>query len=97
MTESFVIRWKSKVNGRAGRGRKSFPREEAERLAQELNLEYPEIEHDAVSEKLFPAIVEVEDDEAAEVEESKEPANKKETESTPGTTPETVSHQTLSE
>jgi hypothetical protein len=44
----YVIRWKSKVNGRAGRGSKCFDRIEAERLAQELNREYPQIEHEAV-------------------------------------------------
>jgi hypothetical protein len=48
MSSTYVIQWKSKVNGRAGRGTKSFERAEAERLAQELNREYPEIEHEAV-------------------------------------------------
>ena len=48
MNNNYVIQWKSKVNGRAGRGTKRFEREEAERLVQELNLEYPEIEHSAI-------------------------------------------------
>jgi hypothetical protein len=48
MSSTYVIRWKSKVNGRAGRGTKCFERVEAERLAQELNREYPQIEHEAV-------------------------------------------------
>jgi hypothetical protein len=48
MSSTYVIGWKSKVNGRAGRGTKCFEHAEAERLAEELNREYPEIEHEAV-------------------------------------------------
>lgn len=48
MNNSYVIQWKSKSNGRAGRGTKRFDKEEAERLVQELNREYPQIEHEAV-------------------------------------------------
>jgi len=48
MNNSYVIQWKSKVNGRAGRGSKQFDKEEAERLVVELNNEYPQIEHQAV-------------------------------------------------
>jgi len=48
MNNSYVIQWKSKVNGRAGRGTKHFEKEEADRLVVELNHEYPEIEHSAV-------------------------------------------------
>ena len=48
MNNSYVIQWKSKVNGRAGRGSKRFDKEEAERLVAELNNEYPQIEHQAV-------------------------------------------------
>ena len=48
MNNSYVIQWKSKVNGRAGRGTKHFEKEEADRLVAELNHEYPEIEHAAV-------------------------------------------------
>lgn len=48
MNVAYVIRWKSKVNGRAGRGSKRFARQEAERLADELNREYPDIEHDVI-------------------------------------------------
>ncbi len=48
MSERYVIQWKSKINGRAGRGTKLFGREEAERLATELNREYPNIEHEIV-------------------------------------------------
>jgi hypothetical protein len=46
MSKKYIIQWKSKVNGRAGRGSRLFPREEAERLAEELNHEYPDIEHE---------------------------------------------------
>ena len=45
MKQMYVIRWKSKVNGRTGRGTKLFKKEEAELLAEELNREYPQIEH----------------------------------------------------
>jgi hypothetical protein len=51
MSERYVIRWKSKVNGRAGQGTKLFEREEAERLALELNHEYPNIEHQVLNAK----------------------------------------------
>lgn len=51
MSKTYVIEWKSKVNGRAGRGTKAFEREEAERLAAELNREYPDIEHEAVRQQ----------------------------------------------
>ncbi len=48
MNNSYVISWKSKVNGRTGRGTKHFSRDEAESLARELNAEYPQIEHEAI-------------------------------------------------
>lgn len=48
MSKSYVIEWKSQVNGRAGRGTKSFELEEAHRLAEELNRQYPGIHHEAV-------------------------------------------------
>ena len=48
MNISYVIQWKSKTNGRAGRGTKRFDKEEADRLVEELNREYPQIEHEAV-------------------------------------------------
>ena len=56
MSSTYVIRWKSKTNGRAGRGTKCFERAEAERLAQQLNHEYPQIEHEAV--KMTPQMAE---------------------------------------
>ena len=46
MSKMYVIQWKSKVNGRAGRGTKLFDQAEAERLVEELNTEYPEIHHE---------------------------------------------------
>ncbi len=46
MSKHFIIQWKSKVNGRAGKGTKFFDREEAERLAAELNRGYPDIQHE---------------------------------------------------
>lgn len=46
MNKCYVIQWKSKVNGRAGRGTKLFDKEEAERLVEELNREYPQILHE---------------------------------------------------
>jgi hypothetical protein len=49
MNNSYVIQWKSKVNGRAGRGTKRFDKDEVERLVEELNREYPQIEHEAVA------------------------------------------------
>lgn len=48
MNKSYVIQWKSKVNGRAGRGSRQMVRDEAEQLAEELNHEYPDILHEAV-------------------------------------------------
>jgi len=51
MSDTYVIQWKSKVNGRAGKGSKAFGREEAEQLADELNLEYPQILHEVVRYK----------------------------------------------
>ncbi|HXT11001.1 MAG TPA: hypothetical protein VN873_05505 [Candidatus Angelobacter sp.] len=48
MNNSYVIQWKSKVNGRAGRGTKQFEKDEAERLVDELNREYPQIDHRAI-------------------------------------------------
>jgi len=53
-TTDYVIQWKSLVNGRAGRGTKHFDREEAERLAEELNREYPQIHHEAVKDEEHP-------------------------------------------
>jgi hypothetical protein len=49
MSNMYVIQWKSKLNGRAGRGTKLFEREEGEELVQELNEDYPDIEHELIN------------------------------------------------
>jgi hypothetical protein len=49
MKKTYVIQWKSKVNGRAGRGTKVFDRQEAQALVEELNREYPQIQHEMVN------------------------------------------------
>ena len=46
--KTYAIKWKSTVSGSGGIGTKRFEKEEAERLARELNEEYPEIDHEAV-------------------------------------------------
>ncbi|HEY9509893.1 MAG TPA: hypothetical protein VIV82_08535 [Verrucomicrobiae bacterium] len=48
MNKNYVIQWKSIVNGRAGRGTKTFAKAEAEQLVEELNREYPQILHEPV-------------------------------------------------
>jgi hypothetical protein len=48
MSMMYVVQWKSKQNGRMGRGTKLFEREAAEQLIAELNHEYPQIEHELV-------------------------------------------------
>jgi len=48
MSKSYVIQWKSRINGRAGKGTKVFQFEEAVRLAEELNSEYPGIYHEPI-------------------------------------------------
>lgn len=40
-----IIKWAHRTNGRTGRGSKLFPLLEAERLALELNIEYPDFQH----------------------------------------------------
>jgi hypothetical protein len=46
--KTYAIQWKSTVSGSIGIGTKRFEKEEAERLATELNAEYPDIDHEAV-------------------------------------------------
>lgn len=48
----YVIQWKSKVNGRAGRGTKLFEGEEGAQLVEELNAEYPDIHHELLDSEL---------------------------------------------
>ena len=47
MSKCYSIFWKSKVNGRSGLGTIRFDQEDAEKLAEELNREFPEIQHEA--------------------------------------------------
>jgi hypothetical protein len=49
MNKNYVIHWKSTVNGRAGRGTKLFDKKEAEQLVEELNREYPQIQHEVAA------------------------------------------------
>ena len=46
--KTHAIHWKSAVTGTIGTGTKRFEKEEAERLATELNESYPDINHKAV-------------------------------------------------
>ncbi len=46
--KTHVIRWKSAMTGGCGIGTKLFELEEAERVASELNEDYPDIDHEAV-------------------------------------------------
>jgi hypothetical protein len=46
--KTHAIHWKSTVTGTIGTGTKRFEKEEAERLATELNESYPDIIHKAV-------------------------------------------------
>jgi len=46
--KTHAIFWKSEVSGQIGTGTKLFEKKEAERLATELNEDYPEIDHKAV-------------------------------------------------
>jgi hypothetical protein len=55
MSESYVIQWKSKVNGRVGKGSKVLSREDAQRLAAELNRDYPDIQHEIMPADADPA------------------------------------------
>ena len=46
--KTYAIHWRSTVSGKIGTGTRLFERKEAERLATELNEDYPDIDHDAV-------------------------------------------------
>jgi hypothetical protein len=48
MSKTYVIHWTSKLNGRVGQGAALFEKDEAERLAGELNRDYSDIHHQAV-------------------------------------------------
>jgi len=53
--KTYAIHWKSSVTGTSGTGTKLFEKEEAERLATELNEDYPDISHEAVPAAAEPA------------------------------------------
>jgi len=46
--KTYAIHWKSTVSGSIGTGTKRFEKDAAERLATELNEQYPDIDHEAV-------------------------------------------------
>lgn len=46
--KTYAIHWKSNLAGTFGTGTKLFEKEEAERLATELNENFPDIDHEAV-------------------------------------------------
>jgi hypothetical protein len=46
--KTYAIHWKSTVSGTVGSGTKRFEKDAAERLATELNEQYPDIDHEAV-------------------------------------------------
>jgi len=54
MSKSYVIQWKSTVNGRAGKGTKLFEFDEATQLAEELNEGYPGIVHEVIENNSSP-------------------------------------------
>ena len=53
--KTHTIHWKSRANGVMGTGTILFEQEEAERLARELNRDYPGIHHEAVLALPVPA------------------------------------------
>ena len=48
MKKTYVISWRSRSGPAIGQGKKLLDREEAERLADELNQEYPDFMHEAI-------------------------------------------------
>ena len=51
MNKTYVISWRSRSGPAIGQGKKLLDRDEAERLAEELNQEYPDFIHEAISIK----------------------------------------------
>ena len=49
MKKTYVISWRSRIGPAAGQGKRRFDQAEAERLAEELNREYPGFIHEAVN------------------------------------------------
>jgi hypothetical protein len=48
MSKSYLIQWKSLLNGSSGKGTKLFDLQAAQLLANELNQEYPGIQHEVL-------------------------------------------------
>ncbi|MGH7970848.1 MAG: hypothetical protein ACREIC_19175 [Limisphaerales bacterium] len=46
--KDYAIHWKCLMTGTIGTGTKRFEKEEAQRLAKELNGSYPKIVHEAI-------------------------------------------------
>ena len=53
--KTHTIHWKSRASGVMGRGTILVEKEEAERLASELNRDYPKFHHEAVFALPIPA------------------------------------------
>lgn len=49
MKKTYAISWRSRIGPAAGQGKRRFDKAEAERLAEELNREYPGFIHEAVN------------------------------------------------
>ena len=54
LMNTYAIQWKCSSTGRIGTGTALFAKEEADRLAMELNQEYPDIGHETVI-RVLPA------------------------------------------
>ena len=48
MKKTYAISWTSRIGPAAGQGKRRFGQEEAQKLADELNREYPGFIHEAV-------------------------------------------------
>ena len=55
MNKMYVIYWRSRTNGRMGTGTTRFDHAEANRLVEELNHDFPEIEHRVLEANGEPA------------------------------------------
>jgi hypothetical protein len=51
MDKTYVVQWKSKINGRCGIGTILFDQDEAESLVKELNRDFPDIDHYSLDTK----------------------------------------------
>jgi hypothetical protein len=53
--KTHVIHWKCRLSGKSGIGEILLEPEEADRLAKELNEEFPEIQHEAQADEAAAA------------------------------------------